>query len=67
MGLDRQVAFEALTLGAARALDVADRIGSLETGKDADVLVLDGEPLVSTTRVRFVLAGGRVVVTPEDG
>lgn len=66
-GLDRQVAFEALTLGAARALDVADRIGSLETGKDADVLVLDGEPLVSTTRVRFVLAGGRVVVTPEDG
>lgn len=65
-GLDRQAAFDALTLGAARALDVGDRIGSLEAGKDADVLVLDGEPLVSTTRVRFVVAGGRVVVTPEN-
>jgi imidazolonepropionase-like amidohydrolase len=65
-GLDRQKALEALTLGPARAFDVADRVGSIERGKDADLLLLDGEPLVSTTRVLYVIAGGRLAVTPED-
>jgi imidazolonepropionase-like amidohydrolase len=65
-GLDHDAAFEALTTGAANAFDAGDRIGSLEAGKDADVLVLDGEPLVSTTHVQYVIAGGRVVTTPED-
>ena len=61
-GLEREAAFEALTLGAARALDMGDRIGSIEQGKDADLLVLDGEPLASTTRVQFVVSAGDVVV-----
>ena len=65
-GLDRDAAFRALTLGAARALDVADRVGSVERGKDADLLILDGEPLVTTTRVNYVIAGGDVVVSPEN-
>ncbi|MCK6445704.1 MAG: amidohydrolase family protein [Planctomycetes bacterium] len=65
-GLPREKAFEALTLGAARAFDVADRVGSIEVGKDADLLVLDGEPLVAGTRVQFVLSAGDVVVTPEQ-
>ena len=61
-GLERKSAFEALTLGAARALDAGDRIGSLERGKDADLLVLDGEPLATATRVQVVISGGDVVV-----
>jgi imidazolonepropionase-like amidohydrolase len=65
-GLDRAEAFEALTIGAATLLDAGDRLGTLDAGKDAEILVLDGEPLVSTTRVLFVVSGGRVVVTPED-
>jgi imidazolonepropionase-like amidohydrolase len=65
-GLERDKAFEALTLGAARAFDVADRLGSVERGKDAELLVLDGDPLIGTTNVRYVVSGGRVVVTPED-
>jgi imidazolonepropionase-like amidohydrolase len=65
-GLPREKAFEALTLGAARAFDVADRIGSIEVGKDADLLVLDGEPLLAATRVRYVLSGGDLVITPEN-
>lgn len=65
-GLEREAALEALTIGAARALDVADRVGTLERGKDADLLVLDGEPLESATRVRFVISAGEVVVSPED-
>jgi imidazolonepropionase-like amidohydrolase len=61
-GLGREQAFEALTLGAAEALDAGDRIGSLEQGKDADLLVLDGEPLATTTRVLYVITGGELAV-----
>jgi imidazolonepropionase-like amidohydrolase len=61
-GLERERALEALTLGAAEALDAGDRIGSLEQGKDADLLVLDGEPLATTTRVLYVISGGELVV-----
>ena len=53
-----------LVQGAARALDVSDRLGSIELGKDADLLVLDGDPLSSTTRVQYVISGGEVVVEP---
>jgi len=65
-GLDREDAFAALTTRAARVLDVSDRFGTVESGKDADLLVLDGEPLVSTTRVRYVVTAGRVAVSPEE-
>jgi imidazolonepropionase-like amidohydrolase len=65
-GLDWKTAFEALTLGAARFLDVSDQLGSVEVGKDADLLVLDGDPLLGTTTVQYVLSGGRLVVTPEN-
>lgn len=63
-GLDPQAAFSALTLGAARTLDVSDRLGSVERGKQADLLVLDGDPLQTRTRVQFVIARGEVVVEP---
>lgn len=65
-GLARDQALAALTVDAARALDVADRLGSLERGKDADIVLLDGDPLLSTTRVQYVITNGRVVLTPED-
>ncbi len=65
-GLDRDRAFAALTIKAAEALDVADRVGSIAFGKDADLQVLDGEPLVSTTRVQYVIADGTIVVSPEN-
>ncbi len=65
-GLEREKAFEALTLGAARALDVSDRLGSVERGKDADLLLLDGDPLEAGTRVQRVISAGRIVLNPED-
>lgn len=65
-GLDRDAAFAALTIQAARVLDLDARLGSVEQGKDADLLVLDGEPLAGGTRVEYVLSGGDVVITPED-
>jgi len=65
-GLDRTKAFEALTLGAARLLDVASRLGSVERGKDADLLLLDGDPLDADTHVQRVISAGRIVLNPED-
>ena len=51
-GMSRQAALEALTSVPARMLDLEDRIGSLEPGKDADFIVLDGDPLSVYTQVR---------------
>lgn len=50
-GLPREAALEALTLGGARQLDLDQRIGSLTVGKDADLVLLDGDPLSIYTRV----------------
>ena len=61
-GLDREAALHALTLGPARAFDVAGHVGTLERGKHADVLLLNGDPLSSTSRVQTVISRGRVVV-----
>ena len=65
-GLEKEQALEALTIGAARAFDVADRVGSVELGKDADLLILDGMPLEPFTKIQYVFCGGRPAVTPED-
>jgi imidazolonepropionase-like amidohydrolase len=65
-GLDRGLAFDALTIGAARVFDLDRRLGSVERGKDAELLILDGEPLAAATRVRCVISEGRVVVSPEE-
>jgi imidazolonepropionase-like amidohydrolase len=66
-GLDREKAFDSLTIGAARAFDAGGRLGSLEPGKDAEILVLDGDPLTSSAQVRFVVSSGRLVLEPQNG
>ena len=50
-----------VTLGAAEILGVADRLGSLAPGKDADVLILDGPPLSIKTWVEKVYVDGELV------
>ncbi len=62
-GMERETALRAITLTAAEALGVADRIGSLEAGKDADIVLFDGDPLHYRTRVRRVFIDG--VEIPE--
>jgi len=60
-GLARDDALRAITLDAARILGVADRIGSLEVGKDADIVLFDGNPLEQTSHVCAVVLNGQVV------
>ena len=60
-GLPEDEVLRAVTLYPARILGVADRLGSIETGKDADVIILDGPPLSMKTWVESVYVGGELV------
>ena len=60
-GLPRDEALKAITLYPAQILGAADRIGSIETGKLADLVVTDGDPLEITTTVEQVYVAGRAV------
>ena len=50
-GMSPQGALRALTSDAARMLSISERVGTLEAGRDADVLLLDGPPLAPGTSV----------------
>ena len=60
-GLDRETALRSVTINPARVLGLGDRIGSLEPGKDADVVLWSGDPLDVMQRALTVWIGGREV------
>ena len=60
-GLDPEAALRALTLGAAEILGLDDRVGSIDAGKWANLIVTDGDPLEVRTAVRHVIIRGRDV------
>ncbi len=65
-GLTEPQALDAVTAVPARILGVADRVGSLQNGRDADFVALSGAPLDPATRVLEVYVGGRRVWSAED-
>ncbi len=60
-GLDEESALAAITIGAARLLGVDARVGSIEVGKDADLLVLDGDPFDYRTFVELTFIEGKLL------
>lgn len=60
-GLAAKTAFRGITANAAAAIKIGHRIGTLEPGKDADLVVLDGPPLRLDSRVLEVFVEGRRV------
>ena len=59
-GLPEEEALKGLTINAAKIARVADRVGSIERGKDADIVVLDGPWYEPKTRVDMVYVDGTV-------
>jgi imidazolonepropionase-like amidohydrolase len=57
-GLPKEVALKSITIFPAEIFGVADRIGSLEVGKMANIIVTDGDPLEIVTNVKRVFIGG---------
>lgn len=62
-GLSFPQALAAITIDAATIIGVADRVGSLEVGKDADVAIFDGDPFEYTTHCTGVVINGQVMST----
>jgi len=65
-GVPRAAALEAITLAPARMLGIDDRFGSIEVGKDLNVVVLTGDPLDYTTWVEKVIFEGKVIYDRHD-
>lgn len=60
-GLPREEAIKSITLYPAQILGVADRVGSLEAGKDATLIVTSGDPLEAASGVEMAFIQGRAV------
>jgi len=60
-GLPHDEAIKALTINPAKILGLADRLGSIEAGKDADLLIASGDPLDMKTEVRQLVINGRAI------
>ena len=65
-GLDEAAALEAMTLTPATLIDLGDRIGSLEAGKEADLVVLSGAPFSAWTLVEQTWNNGAIVFDRSD-
>jgi hypothetical protein len=63
-GLPADVALRALTLGAAEILGVSDRLGSIEAGKIANLVITDGDILADQTNVKWIIVDGKLYEPP---
>jgi imidazolonepropionase-like amidohydrolase len=63
-GLSKDAAIKALTLSAATIAGAADRLGSLDKGKIANVIVTDGDLFEEKTSIKHVFVNGRPITLP---
>ncbi len=66
-GLDRENALRALTINPARIAGIDERIGSIEPGKDADLVIWSGDPLDVLSRAIRVFVDGAEIYSYEGG
>ncbi|MBN1933868.1 MAG: amidohydrolase family protein, partial [Anaerolineae bacterium] len=65
-GMDEQEALKAITIHPAEIIGVDKRVGSLETGKDADIVILNGHPFDYKSVVEMVLVNGELCYRREE-
>jgi imidazolonepropionase-like amidohydrolase len=68
-GMSATEMIQAATANAAQAIGLGDRVGTLEVGKQADMIVVDGDPLADfgvMEQVIYVVKGGELAVQPES-
>ena len=65
-GMDYDEALKAITINAAEILGISDRVGSIEEGKDADLVIMDGDPLEIKTKVLEVFINGKTTYKAVD-
>lgn len=64
-GLGIEQALKAITINAAEICGVADRVGSLEVGKDADIAIFDDNPMQTLTHTLYTIINGEVAYSHE--
>ncbi len=60
-GMDEYEAMKAITINAAEITGISDRVGSLEKGKDADIVIFNGHPFELRTKVIMTIINGNIV------
>ena len=60
-GMEEEEALKAITINAAEILGIEDRVGSLEVGKDADIVIWNGHPFDLRGTVEYTLIDGKVI------
>jgi len=60
-GLNEKTAWEAITINPAKHMGIEHRVGSLERGKDADIVIWSGDPFDYKTKVETIIINGKVV------
>ena len=65
-GLDEMEALKAITINPAEILGIADRVGSLESGKDADLVFVKGNLLSYEAEVKKTMINGEIVYESEE-
>ena len=65
-GLPYEEAWKAITINPATALGIANRVGSLETGKDGDVVIWNKDPLTEIgTKAYITVVDGKIVYSEK--
>lgn len=60
-GMEYEEALKAITINPAKILNIDDRVGSIEQGKDADLVVFDCNPLDLTAKPKYVIVDGELI------
>lgn len=65
-GLPMEEGLKAITINAAEIIGIADRVGSLEKGKDADIAIFDGNPMETFTNTLYTIIDGKIAYQKEE-